>query len=214
MTLTYPIAGDTRDALRQERMARTLGEAREAAGGGVALVSEWLRPAPAEAEEISALAERGSDKGFVQLYADERGDPVLAVTYWKHVTAPAKSDAPPADASDRTAGKGRSRKAKAGDEAPPPASEATPLAAPEPEGVAEDHTDDLYFSRKPRPKPGQKAKKRIVDPKQLDLFGGPDQRGAERRDPHNPFVVLVDEEGVGASFGVGAGAEPGEGEAR
>jgi hypothetical protein len=61
----------------------------------------------------------------------------------------------------------------------------------------EDHTDDLYFT-----KPGVKAKRKpkVPNPNQLDLFG-PDQKGAEHADPHNPGVVIVDEEGDGASFG-------------
>lgn len=61
----------------------------------------------------------------------------------------------------------------------------------------EDHTDDLYFT-----KPGARRKRRrkAQDPQQLDLFG-PDQQGAESRDPNNPGVVIVDEEGDGASFG-------------
>ena len=40
----------------------------------------------------------------------------------------------------------------------------------------------------------------MPNPNQLDLFG-PDQKGAEHADPHNPGVVIVDEEGDGASFG-------------
>ena len=45
-----------------------------------------------------------------------------------------------------------------------------------------------------------KKKPKTRDPNQLDLFG-PDQKGAEHADPHNPGVVIVDEEGDGASFG-------------
>lgn len=85
------------------------------------------------------------------------------------------------------AGEGKPKKAKVRPERP-----ALPV---------EDHTDDLYFT-----KPGMKAKRKPKgrDPNQLDLFG-PDQKGAEHADPHNPGVVIVDEEGDGASFG---GVEP------
>ena len=71
-----------------------------------------------------------------------------------------------------------------------------PVVAPEPEP---EHTDDLYF-RSGRTKT-RKRRKRYVDPRQLDLFTGPDQQGFERRDPHNPAVIIPDEEGDGTTFG-------------
>jgi hypothetical protein len=76
------------------------------------------------------------------------------------------------------------------------ARKAKKAAQPEAEAT-EDHTDDLYFA-----KPGSRTKKRrkAPDPNQLELFG-PDQQGAEAPDPHNPSVVIVEEEGDGASFG-------------
>ena len=70
-------------------------------------------------------------------------------------------------------------------------------AKPEPAEPVEDHTDDLYFNKKGVT---PKKRKRAPDPNQLDLFG-PDQQGAEHADPHNPLVVIVDEEGDGATFG-------------
>jgi hypothetical protein len=83
--------------------------------------------------------------------------------------------------------KTKTRKAQAG------------AAADEASPSAQDDTDDLYFT-----KPGAKKKKRkAADPNQLDLFTGPDQQGAETRDPHNPLVVIVEEEGDGAAFGLG-----------
>jgi hypothetical protein len=83
--------------------------------------------------------------------------------------------------------KTKTRKAQAG------------AAADEASLSAQDDTDDLYFT-----KPGAKKKKRkAADPNQLDLFTGPDQQGAETRDPHNPLVVIVEEEGDGAAFGLG-----------
>lgn len=167
MPLQYPIAANAREALDAEGGARTLGEARALAQAPVTLVIDWLRPQPAEREEMQGKAEAGVARGFVQLYEDARGQPVIAVSYWK---------------PDRARGaKPRKDRAKAEKPAPP----------------AEDHTDDLYFT-----KPGMKAKRKAKgrDPNQLDLFG-PDQKGAEHADPLNPGVVIVDEEGDGASFG-------------
>jgi hypothetical protein len=183
MPLSFPIAPSARAALDEEKAARTLAEARERAGGPVTLVSEWLRPTPAEREDIQGKADAGVARGFVQLYEDAKGRPVIAVTFWK----PKRAAPPPAKT------KGRKGRAKV-DAAPP----------------AEDHTDDLYFS-----KPGSRTKKRkrSGDPNQLDLFAGPDQQGNESRDPHNPFVVIVEEEGDGATFGLAqeaAGAAAGK----
>ena len=175
MPLQFPIASTARAALDAEGGARTVAEARELAGGPVTLVSEWLRPQPAEREDVQGKAEAGIARGFVQLYEDAKGRPVVAVTFWK----------PMAGVKTRT------KKTKASAAAPEPA---------EPVASGEDHTDDLYFQ-----KPGAKTKKRkrAADPDQLDLFAGPDQQGAETPDPHNPLVVIVDEEGDGAAFGLG-----------
>ena len=174
MPLSFPIATSARAALDEDKAARTLAEARELAGGLVTLVSEWLRPTPAEREEIQVKADAGVARGFVQLYEDAKGRPVLAVTFWR-----------PERRTAKTAAKTGGRKGKARAEA---------AIAP-----VEDYTDDLYFS-----KPGSRTKKRrrSGDPNQLDLFTGPDQQGNESRDPHNPFVVIVEEEGDGATFGL------------
>jgi hypothetical protein len=171
MPLQFPIASTARAALDAEGCARTVAEARELAQGPVTLVSEWLRPQPNEREDLQGKAEAGVARGFVQLYEDSKGRPVIAVTFWK-----------PQDGV-RTKPKKTKTKAKTG---------------------VEDDTDDLYFT-----KPGAKAKrrKRTGDPNQLDLFSGPDQQGAETRDPHNPLVVIVEEEGDGAAFGVGVEEE-------
>jgi hypothetical protein len=175
MPLSFPISPSARAALDEEKAARTIAEAREIAGGQVTLVSEWLRPTPAEREEIQGKADAGVARGFVQLYEDAKGRPVIAITFWKPQAEPAK----PAKA------KGRKGKARPDPDAPSP--------------PGEDHTDDLYFS-----KAGSRTKKRrrSGDPNQLDLFSGPDQQGNESRDPHNPFVVIVEEEGDGATFGL------------
>jgi hypothetical protein len=176
MPLSFPIAPSARAALDEEKAARTIAEARELSGKPVTLVSEWLRPTPAEREELQGKADAGVARGFVQLYEDAKGRPVIAVTFWKPQAEGAKA-----------AAKGAGRKSKG---RPDP-------DAPSPPG--EDHTDDLYFA-----KPGSRTRKRkrIGDPNQLDLFSGPDQQGHESRDPHNPFVVIVEEEGDGAAFGL------------
>lgn len=161
MPLLYPIAPNAREALNAEGGARTIAEARELAGAQVELISDWLRPQPAEREEVQGKAEAGIARGFVQVYEDAKGNPVIAVTFWKPVSAAKKP-----------------KKAK-------------------PAKPADDYTNDLYFEKK---KGGSKRKKKMRDVNQLDLFG-PDQQGAEHPDPHNPGVVIVDEEGDGASFG-------------
>jgi hypothetical protein len=175
MPLQYPIAKTARAALDAEGGARTVAEARELAGAPVTLVSEWLRPQPAEREEIEGKAQAGVARGFVQFYEDAKGKPVIAVSFWKP-TSGVKTKAP------------KGKKAKA---------EEAEAKAPDP---AEDHTDDLYFA-----KPGAKTKrkKKAADPNQLDLFSGPDQQGDEAPDPHNPLVVIVEEEGSGSAFGLG-----------
>ena len=171
MPLQYPIAANALEALDADTGARTVGEARELAKRPVTLVIDWVRPLPAEREAMQAKADAGVARGFVQLYEDAKGQPVIAVSYWK---------------PDRADGvKPRKARGKAEKPSPP---------APDP---AEDHTDDLYFT-----KPGMKVKRKSKgrDPNQLDLFG-PDQNGAEHVDIHSPNVVIVDEEGDGASFG-------------
>lgn len=167
MPLHYPIAANAREALDSERGARAIAEARELANAPVSLVTDWLRPQPAERELVQGKAEAGISRGFVQLYEDAKGRPVIAVTYWK----------------PEAAAKTKTRKTKAKPETPAP---------------VEDHTDDLYFNKRGPAAP--KKRKRAPDPNQLDLFG-PDQQGAEHVDPHNPLVVIVDEEGDGATFG-------------
>ena len=83
MPLQYPIASTARAALDTEGGARTVAEARELARGPVQLVSEWLRPQAAEREEVQGKAEAGIARGFVQLYEDTKGRPVISVTFWK-----------------------------------------------------------------------------------------------------------------------------------
>lgn len=176
MPLSFPLAPDARSALDAETAARTLAEARELARGPVTLVSDWLRPEPAEREAVQGKAEAGVSRGFVQLYEDARGQPVIAVTYWK-----------PQSAETNKAAKNKAK----------PISDTINVETRSPAPV-EDTTDDLYFAK---PSSRTKKRKRADDPNQLDLFNGPDQRGAESRDPGNPGVVIVDEEGDGGTFG-------------
>jgi hypothetical protein len=86
MPLHYPLAPNARAALDSEVGARTIAEARELASGPVELVSDFLRPAPADREHVQARAEACISRGFVQLYEDAKGNPVIAVSYWKPVT--------------------------------------------------------------------------------------------------------------------------------
>lgn len=102
MALLFPIAKDARSALDSDDGARTAAEAGERAGGPVTLVSEWLRPTPAERDALQARAEAGVARGFVQLYEDAKGRPVLAVTFWKRKAAAAEKPAPKGKTEDHT----------------------------------------------------------------------------------------------------------------
>lgn len=157
MPLLYPIAANARDALDAEVGARTISEARELARGPVALVSDWLRPLPSEREALQAKADAGVARGFVQIYEDAKGQPVIAVSYWKPGAAPPVRPRP--------------RQPK-----------------PEAAEAADDHTDDLYFTR---PNARSRRRKKALDPNQMDLFGG-------GSDPaKGPGVVIVEEDDNG-----------------
>ena len=96
MSHAYPLAICASEAFTAEHAARTRYEA-EALSDGVAIVAletEWLTPAPTEAQNMLTMADQANGKGFVQRYEDADGNPVLAVTYWK-----LKSDAEPAAAA-------------------------------------------------------------------------------------------------------------------
>lgn len=96
MPLQYPLAANARAALDSQIGARTVAEARELAQGPVELVSDFLRPGPTEREEVQGKAEAGIARGFVQLYEDAKGNPVIAVSYWKLISATkAKAQKPP-----------------------------------------------------------------------------------------------------------------------
>ncbi len=95
MPLLFPIAPSPREALETEGGARTVAEARELVNGPVALVTDWLRPLPSEREALQGKADAGVARGFVQLYEDAKGQPVIAVTYWKPGAEAAPPLAPP-----------------------------------------------------------------------------------------------------------------------
>ena len=179
MSLAYPLATTGEDALKGiAEAARTRYEAEALAGETrvLSLETEWLKP---EGEDVAALqkqAESGEAKGFIQVYEDADGKPVLAVTYWKLEGAPSPK-APQAPAPEEVQ-PSRPEKKKAPSE--------------------EDHTDDLYF-RHARAK--RKPKNKQSDPRQMDLFISPDPRGYEHKDPNNPNTMLTDEEGDGTTFG-------------
>lgn len=97
MTLVYPIASNARSALDASRFARTREEAREATGEDMHLVSEWLRPDPAERDAVWTKAQGGLAQGYVQFYEGANGEPVIALTFWRErqeVSAPAPDPAP------------------------------------------------------------------------------------------------------------------------
>ncbi|RIJ23974.1 hypothetical protein D1224_06920 [Henriciella barbarensis] len=183
MSLAYPLAISADDALKAGGIAaRTRYEAESLAGDTpiLSLETEWLKPEAADVQALIKEAESGEAKGFIQIYEDADGKPVLAVTYWKLKHAPT---------------------GEAAASAPKPAKpEPAPPSSPKPKKQATeiDHTDDLYF-RNARSKRSRKSKQ--ADPRQMDLFVSPDQRGYEHKDPHNPNTMLTDEEGDGTTFG-------------
>ncbi|MEM5515549.1 hypothetical protein WNY37_01220 [Henriciella sp. AS95] len=178
MSLAYPLARTADDALKGgDHAARTRYEAEDLAGDTpiLSLETEWLNPASSDVPALMKQAESGEAKGFIQVYEDADGKPVLAVTYWKLGETPSKT---------RT-----KQKAEAPKPTPKPAKKKVEES---------DHTDDLYF-RHGRTRPSRR--KKHVDPRQMDLFISPDQRGYEHKDPNNPNTMLTDEEGDGTTFG-------------
>ncbi|WP_084420900.1 hypothetical protein [Henriciella litoralis] len=184
MSLAYPLAQSGEDALKGVGpAARTRYEAEDMAGDAeiLSLETEWLKPATADLPALMKQAESGEAKGFMQVYEDADGMPVLAVTFWK-LGAPVNPK--PAKAETKTA----------------PASPETPPKQEKPKREEIDHTDDLYFRHGRTRKAPRKPQS---DPRQMDLFVSPDQRGYERKDPNNPNTMLTEEEGTGTTFGGG-----------
>lgn len=179
MSLAYPLAASADDALTgANAAARTRYDAEELSEDRaiLSLETEWLKPAASDVSALLKQAESGEAKGFIQVYEDADGSPVLAVTYWKLGPSQARAKA----------------------EKPAPKTEPQKAEKAETAKTELDHTDDLYFrhgrTRKSR-------RKKHVDPRQMDLFISPDQRGYEHKDPNNPNTMLTDEEGDGTTFG-------------
>jgi hypothetical protein len=133
MSHAYPL-GKTLDAALSKvaPAARTLAEAEALAKtlDGELVVAElatdWLTVSNEAAEAMFAPSDALAH-GHLQRYEDDKGNPVVAVTWWKLVT--------PGQAK----------------ETPAKASKAAELKAAEPA----DHTDDLYF-RSGRTKPSRR----------------------------------------------------------
>ncbi len=133
MSHAYPL-GKTLDAALSKvaPAARTLAEAEALAAEldgdlkVIELSTDWLTVS-AEAAEAMFAPSDALAHGHLQRYEDEKGNPVVAVTWWK-LAAPGKAKDKPAK--------------------PAPAAEAKPA---EPA----DHTDDLYF-RRGRTKPSRR----------------------------------------------------------
>ncbi|WP_300377214.1 hypothetical protein [Henriciella sp.] len=180
MSLAYPLAITAEEALKgTSPAARTRYEAEDVAGETaiLSLETEWLKPASNEVDAIQKQAQSGDAKGFIQIYEDADGKPVLAVTYWKLAAAPKPAQRP------------ETTEAQPSEDRKPAARKAS---------REDDHTDDLYF----RHDRGRKSRrKKHVDPRQMDLFVSPDPRGYEHKDPNNPNTMLTDEEGDGTTFG-------------
>ena len=128
MSHAYPL-GKTLDAAlaRVAPAARTRPEAEALAGDlkVVELAIDFLEVSEDAAEAMFAAA-TGAAHGHLQRYEDDKGHPVVAITWWKLA---AEGEAP--------------KKA------------AAPKKAPEPAPEAADHTDDLYF-RRGRTKPSRR----------------------------------------------------------
>ncbi|MEH6696931.1 MAG: hypothetical protein V7675_17975 [Hyphomonas sp.] len=146
MSHAYPLARNVTEALDPAaRGARTRTEAEKLSGGLIveSLHTEWMSVSEEEAAAKMAGTADGLTHGFLQRYEDDKGAPILAVSYWRLV--------------DPAAAKKAAKAVKA----------KKPEPAPEVKSEETDHTDDLYF-RSGRTKPGRR--KRFVDPNQLDLF--------------------------------------------
>lgn len=133
MSHAYPL-GKTLDAALSKvaPAARTLAEAEALAKtlDGKLFVAElatdWLTVSNEAAEAMFAPSDALAH-GHLQRYEDEKGNPVVAVTWWK-LAAP---------------GKAKEKPAKPAPKADKPAADAA------------DHTDDLYF-RRGRTKPSRR----------------------------------------------------------
>lgn len=87
MTLSYPIARNALEALSDPvGHERTEAAALRSAGVEVKFDTEWLRPTEDQADELAGAVQSGVMSGAIQLYEGEKGQPVLAVSYWRVVS--------------------------------------------------------------------------------------------------------------------------------
>jgi hypothetical protein len=131
MSHAYPLARNITEALDPgAKAARTRADA-EAIAGSLkveSLHTEWLNLSEADADVQMVANAGGIAHGFLQRYEDDKGAPVVAVTYWRLMDT---------------------AKSKKAANAPRP--------APVPEPSEADHTDDLYF-RSGRTKPSRRKR--------------------------------------------------------
>lgn len=90
MSTAYPLAKDGQQALKSPgELARTRYDA-DALAGEVSILgleTDWLTVSTKEKATLLAQADEGRSAGYVQLYENADGSPVLAITYWKTNTA-------------------------------------------------------------------------------------------------------------------------------
>lgn len=88
MSTAYPLAPDGKSALTAPgTLARTRYLADEQAGEDAiaGLETDWITLSEGEKDGLLKLADEGRSAGYVQLYENSDGSPVLAVTFWKIV---------------------------------------------------------------------------------------------------------------------------------
>lgn len=108
MSTAYPIAANGKTALKSPGdLVRTRYAADEASGDDAiaGLETDWITLSTKNKTEMMKLADEGRSAGYVQLYENSDGSPVLAVTYWKLVkkAPPRPKPAPkPKDTGDTT----------------------------------------------------------------------------------------------------------------
>ncbi len=84
MSLTYPIADNGTDALTAPLgHARTKSSARREVGRSVTFETEWLKPDPAQLEAWQGDIQTAISNGSAQAYESDKGQPVIAINYWK-----------------------------------------------------------------------------------------------------------------------------------
>lgn len=89
MSLSYPIAETGLAALLEPKgFARTKSMAKRDVGLSVEFETEWLRPSEAEAEDWQEAIMTAASTGAVQIYEGDKGNKIVAISYWKLVEMP------------------------------------------------------------------------------------------------------------------------------